>query len=347
MDTQIPASADMKSGEHAPILRPAQVERLFADGLNEITARICGWAFPVTIVGVLGRYSDRAPKSPRYYQVPIEDIADGSTIQMDIDKAVMDGSGIESGDQVRVVGRIGANLFRGEISLRVNALAIAFDGDLSVDRRRQERPVLDLLRRLPRNRHAFPEQPDPTLTLIHSAASEARVADDFLTALQDRVSAARRVMVPVAMNDPARIASAIREAGTAIVAVVRGGGAASDFLVFDHPDVLEALAHCRGHRVLGLGHSADTTLAELVVDHAAITPSAAGQYVGDYIMKIRAARFREQREAEQRRMDSMASSGSGSSGSAGLALPDWLKEHTTLKLLGLGVLLGLVLARLL
>lgn len=348
MTTLIRAFANPGSTGQAPLLRPAQVERLFADGLSQITAQICDWAFPVTLVGVLGHYSDRAPKAPRYYQVPIEDLADGSVIHMDIDKTALNGSGIEPGDQVRVVGRIGANLFRGEISLRLNALAISLDEEPSHNRRRQERPLLDLLRHLPRKRHAFPEQPEPTLTLIHSASSEARVADDFLNALQDRVSAGRRILVPVSMNDPIRIAAAIRDASTAIVAVVRGGGPASDFRVFDHPDVLEALAHSRAYRVLGLGHSADTSLAELVADHPATTPSAAGQYVGDQIMKIRATRFREQREAEPRRVETITPPAmAGKHAPAGSALPEWLRNHTTLKLLALGTLVGLALARML
>ena len=88
------------------------------------------------------------------------------------------------------------------------------------------------------------------------------------------------------MHDPAAIATALRAIRADIVAVVRGGGDAASFAVFEDSRVLEALATCPAYRVLGLGHTANRTLAELLADHAASTPAAAGVHVAGGIARI-------------------------------------------------------------
>ena len=186
-------------------------------------------------------------------------------------------AGVRRGDLVRVIGLITAELFRGNVSFRLVAVAIEHQEPTALPEARAEHLTLEALRRLTLERRSFPSKMRPTITLIHSAASSARVADDFAGALGDALPAEYLMRLPCSMHDPAALTTAIRVVATDILVIVRGGGDPGEFGIFEDADLLEALAGCPSYRVLGLGHSANRTLAELVADHAASTPAAAGE----------------------------------------------------------------------
>ena len=104
---------------------------------------------------------------------------------------------------------------------------------------------------------------------------------------------------PVVINmlDPVAIARAIRQSDTDILMLVRGGGAAEDFSVFDDPRVIHAMAECKSHRVVGLGHTGTTSLIHFVSDYVANTPAQAGCYVRERIELY----DRQRQQAQQQR----------------------------------------------
>ncbi len=63
----------------------------------------------------------------------------------------------------------------------------------------------------------------------------------------------------------------------AVTLLVRGGGLASDFAVYDDSLVGIAIDRHRQPVVTGLGHATDTTLADRAAHTACITPTAAAQ----------------------------------------------------------------------
>lgn len=78
---------------------------------------------------------------------------------------------------------------------------------------------------------------------------------------------------------PAQIARAIalvqRVRGLDVVIVGRGGGASEDLAAFNDERVARAIATCRVPVVSAVGHQVDYTLADLVADLRAATPTAA------------------------------------------------------------------------
>jgi exodeoxyribonuclease VII large subunit len=85
-----------------------------------------------------------------------------------------------------------------------------------------------------------------------------------------------------------------------VLVVVRGGGSAEDLAVFNDEALVRALAASRIPTMVGVGHEVDVSLADLVADVRAATPSNAAQLlVPDRYALIRELTQRERRLYEQ------------------------------------------------
>ncbi|WP_249194295.1 exodeoxyribonuclease VII large subunit [Gluconobacter sp. Dm-73] len=323
------------------VLSPLQVQDLFSARLEEICAAFDDWGFPLIVAGQLG---DAAPNSyPKYYQLPLTDPQFGTALSLEVQKSVLARAGVGPGDYVHVTGMLRARQYRGQIVLRFEAVAVELHDPARQKVERAERSVLDVLRGLPCASHPYPTRPEARLLLIHSAASSALVAEDFLQALGGAWRPERVRSLPTAMNDPGRLAEAIGTCREEIVVLIRGGGDASDFVVFESPQVMEALAVCPAHRVLGVGHTANRTLAERVVDHAATTPADAGHYIRRMSGRI----WQEQEEARAQQEEMAALRDSVALNIAPERAPIGTRLRNGLILLAIGLVLGLLLTRLL
>jgi exodeoxyribonuclease VII large subunit len=126
---------------------------------------------------------------------------------------------------------------------------------------------------------------------------------DMLTTLRRRWPAARVVVCPVrvqgagAARDIADgIADLGRLRGLDVLLVGRGGGSLEDLWAFNEEVVARAIAAAVVPVVSGIGHEIDFTIADLVADHRAATPTAAAaaavperERVADGVAACRAA----------------------------------------------------------
>jgi len=108
---------------------------------------------------------------------------------------------------------------------------------------------------------------------------------DFLRVLHGRFPSMPVLVAPCRVQGegaPAQVAAAVRglcRAGCDVVVVTRGGGSQDDLSAFNDERLARALAACPVPLVSAVGHEVDFTVADLVADVRAATPTHAAQLV--------------------------------------------------------------------
>jgi len=117
-------------------------------------------------------------------------------------------------------------------------------------------------------------------------ARTGAVIHDLLVVLRSRFPAVRIVLRPVRVQGreaPADIVDGIADLNTVpdidVVIVARGGGSLEDLWAFNDERVARAIAASRIPVVSAVGHESDVTIADLVADRRAPTPTAAAAMV--------------------------------------------------------------------
>ncbi|MGK2913338.1 MAG: exodeoxyribonuclease VII large subunit [Porticoccaceae bacterium] len=188
-----------------------------------------------------------------------------------------------TGDQVLLRARVSFYEDRGEFQLLVEHLEPAGDGALR--RALEERKarlaaegLFDLDRKRP-----LPTLP-PRLVLVTSPRGAA--VHDVLTTLARRWPAIEVLLLPVLVQGEGAVAAIVNAIDTAsenalgdVLLLVRGGGSLEDLAAFNDEAVVRALARCTLPTVVGVGHEVDFSLADLVADQRAPTPTAAAELV--------------------------------------------------------------------
>ncbi len=185
------------------------------------------------------------------------------------------------GQQVELRGRLGVYDARGELQLVVEAMQRVGTGALYEEfLRRRTRLAAEGLFDAARKRPlpAFPR----VLGIVTSTAAAA--LHDVLSTLQRRSPQVRVVIYPSpvqGVDAPATLVAALQQVGRRAevdaVLLVRGGGSLEDLWAFNDERLVRAIAACPVPVVCGVGHETDITLADLVADLRAPTPTAAAE----------------------------------------------------------------------
>ena len=186
----------------------------------------------------------------------------------------------EDGDGVTVVGKLNFWAARATLNVQVLDIRPSLSTVLRqfelVRRRLEEAGLLDSARRRP-----LPRQPR-TLAVLTSVPSSALA--DMLRTASERWPLTRLLVVPIPVQGSVatrirevlgRLAEEANSLGLEALVLARGGGSREDLAVFDDEDLCRDLAAFPVPVVTGLGHEDDLTVADLVADHRAATPTAA------------------------------------------------------------------------
>ena len=151
-----------------------------------------------------------------------------------------------------------------------------------------------------------PLPPMPRRIALVTSRTGAAVRD-MVSVIQRRFPAVHLLLLPVrvqgegaAAEIAAALARADRIARADVIIVGRGGGSLEDLWAFNEEVVARAIAACETPVVSAVGHETDVTIADLVADVRAATPSQAGELVVPVLADLRAALAREQAQLVQR-----------------------------------------------
>jgi exodeoxyribonuclease VII large subunit len=126
---------------------------------------------------------------------------------------------------------------------------------------------------------------------------------DVFQRLRERSPKLHIVLAPTKVQGqeaPADIADAVRRLDRSglvdVILLVRGGGSLEDLWAFNDEQVARAIAHARTPIISGIGHQQDTTIADLVADRRADTPTHAATlataHVGEQTERVQELRRR-------------------------------------------------------
>lgn len=230
------------------------------------------------LVAITGRIDNipAATKYPWHYDVLISDRK--STFYLELPKSEVEAKSITKGSHVRVIGRLVLRTWQGNIRPRLVVSQIeSIDAPETAAARTSQMATLAKVHELRRIRHPFPVKDRLKVAVV--CANSSQVLDDVRVSLKEAASHVHLEAVHVSFADEAEIARAIAGARGDILLVIRGGGSAGEFALFDTDAVLTALAESKSYRIVALGHTQHQTVADLVADYSAATPTAAAQFI--------------------------------------------------------------------
>ncbi len=187
----------------------------------------------------------------------------------------------EGGMEVAARGQVSLYEVRGTYQVQVRELQARGEGlwRLAFERLRAKlaaEGLLDEARKRP-----VPEIPD-TVGVVTSRTGAA--LRDVLSVIRRRAPWTRvvvshcRVQGEEAAGEIVRALERLERWGEAdVIVITRGGGSVEDLWAFNEEPVARAVARCGIPVISAVGHEVDVTIADLVADVRAPTPSAAGE----------------------------------------------------------------------
>jgi exodeoxyribonuclease VII, large subunit len=188
---------------------------------------------------------------------------------------------VEDGMQVQVLARPNVAKW-GKFSLTVQSIRPVGKGSI--------KKSFELLRRKLADEGLFDDERKRILPYLPQhigviSSVDAAGYRDFTKIITARLGGLRIDVISTLVQGaeaPDQIIAAIRQFNQLadppeVLAIIRGGGSRDDLVAFDDERLVRTIAASRIPTIVGVGHEIDTTLADLVADRRASTPSNAAE----------------------------------------------------------------------
>lgn len=188
---------------------------------------------------------------------------------------------LRNGMQVNARGRLSLYTPRGDYQLIIDTIEEAGSGALHrayelLKTRLRAEGLMDLARKRP-----LPEHPVRLAVITSPTGAALR---DILNVLRRRAPSLAITLLPVPVQGKESAPALVQALRTAndsrlfdLVLLARGGGSLEDLWSFNEESVARAIAASQLPVITGIGHETDFTIADLVADVRAPTPSAAAE----------------------------------------------------------------------
>ena len=256
--------------------RPQPLSVSAAMALAKTTLEQC----VVTLVGEVSEVSDKAGYKAVYFSVKDDHASLPCMMWMNRYRAT--GITLTVGSLVEMTGRFTLYVAKGRMNFDVFSLKLAGEGNLRMQvanlaRKLEGEGLMDQGRKRP-----IPKYPE-SIGLVTSPRGAA--VHDVLRTLRRRypLAVVRFAGVPVEGKDAPRYLcsaiSAVAASDAEVLLLVRGGGSFEDLMPFNDEGLARAIASCPIPVVTGIGHEPDTSIADMVADFRASTPTGAAEAV--------------------------------------------------------------------
>jgi exodeoxyribonuclease VII large subunit len=234
----------------------------------------------VLVCGEIANFA--SPSSGHFYFVLKDERAQLRAVMFRMQNRLLDFLP-ENGMSVVCRGRLSLYSQRGELQLLVDGLEPLGQGNLQIafeqlKKRLAEEGLFDVQRKRP-----LPDFPR-TIGIVTSATGAA--IHDILNVLRRRGAGLRVLLRSVrvqgdgaALEIAEGIADLNRHGEADVLIVGRGGGSMEDLWAFNEEPVARAIFNSGIPVISAVGHEVDVTIADLVADFRAPTPSAAAELV--------------------------------------------------------------------
>ncbi len=234
----------------------------------------------VRVVGEVSEFNDKPGYKAAYFTVCDEGAS--MPAMMWRDAYLASGVDLRCGTLVELVGYFSAYVPKGRMQFMVRSLSLAGEGMLRMQvaalaRKLEAEGLVDASRK-----REIPRYPT-RIALVTSPRGKA--VHDVIRTLRRRYPLAELMIAGVAVEGadaPRSIAEGLEIAAQAspdVILLVRGGGSYEDLMPFNHESVARAVAGSPVPVVTGIGHEPDDSIADMVADLRASTPTAAAEAV--------------------------------------------------------------------
>lgn len=185
---------------------------------------------------------------------------------------------LNKGEEVKVIGDISVYEKTGAYQIYIRSVELGGKGDIyqtfeRLKKKLQEAGYFDI-----QHKKALPTFPKKIalVTAPHSAALH-----DMIITTKNRYPLAELIIFETAVQGEKAVTEIIKQLKQAdvahadVVVLARGGGSYEDLLVFNDEQVAMQIFQMQTPIITGIGHEIDVTIADLVADVRAATPTAA------------------------------------------------------------------------
>lgn len=249
----------------------------------------------VTVVGEVSEFNDKPGYKAAYFTV-----CDGDASMpclMWRDAYVASGIPLRCGMLVELSGQFSAYVPKGRMQFSVKRLQLAGEGRLRMQ-------VAELARRLELEGLTSPQRkkPIPRLPEVIGVVTSPRgkAVHDVIRTLKRRYPMAEVRLAGVQVEGEGAVDQIVEglevadAAGCDVILLVRGGGSYEDLMPFNSERVARAVASMRTPVITGIGHEPDRSVADMVADLSASTPTAAAESAAPSIDELGSTLGREQ-----------------------------------------------------